>query len=550
MTGLPTARLAGRISSVDGSYVTFTAPHAAKAASSHGGDPNLRGSVGEFVLIESSGSAILARIVSVELSPREVSNHEWTQGVDTPVSPIGRATLLATLGPKGALIPGLAAMPRIGDAVFSAPGAVLAEGIRATATGIHLGSLRDHAHIPVRVTPDSMFGRHVAVVGSTGGGKSWTVARLAEQVHQAGGRLILLDATGEYQSLGPLAKHVVAGSAQATLPVYELSDADRRLLFRPAAASQLPKMTAAIISLRLAHVLGPSHPMVSNGYIVKANKSRADYQRAERANAPVVLDQHAQFDITKLPEQIGYECVWPTGKSDPTNFGDQNQQEIGYSSSLMTRISDICRTPEVLDFISPTSAIPTLLQEMDNWLATGTEGILRIDLSALPASHHLREISVNTLGERLLRAARTGSFISKPLIVALDEAHQFLGRTLGDEFAAVKPEAFDTIAKEGRKFGLTLVIATQRPGDIPSGVLSQMGCLVVHRLTERRDQDHVADASSFLDSSLAHTLPTLMPGECMVLGSGMPIPVPVRIAPPTHTPSSAGPRFSIWSPRP
>lgn len=549
MSRLPAARLVGRIASVDGTTISFTAPHAAQPLASHGGDANRRGTVGEFLVVETDRQALLARLASVELSPKEVSRAPWTPGMDVPETPIARATLMATFGRTGVLIPGVAEMPRVGDSVFSAPGSVLSQGLGAANSGIRLGMLREHPSISIAVAPENIFGRHVAVIGSTGGGKSWTVARLTEEVERAGGRLLLLDATGEYQTLGHLAKHVVAGKSAAGLPLHEMSDVDRRLLFRPSSGSQLPKMSAAIVSLRLAQVLGANHPLVSNGHIIKAYQIRADYQQAERLNASVVLDQHAPFDVTKLPEQIGYECVWPTDKANPKKFGDHNQQEIGYCSTLMTRIADTVRTPEVLEFISASNNLPNLLQEMTVWLASGVEGILRIDLSGLPGSHYLREITVNTIGERLLRLARTGDFRSQPLIVAVDEAHQFLGRTLGDELAAVRPEAFETIAKEGRKFGLTLLIATQRPGDIPGGVLSQMGSLVVHRLTEKRDQDHVADASSFLDRQMAGALPTLMPGECLVLGSGLPIPVPVSVIPPENRPASEGPCYSTWTPR-
>ena len=103
------------------------------------------------------------------------------------------------------------------------------------------------------------------------------------------------------------------------------------------------------------------------------------------------------------------------------------------------------------------------------------------------------------------------------------------------------------VAKEGRKFGLTVMVATQRPGDLPAGVLSQMGCMIVHRLTERRDQDHIADASSYLDRDVARMLPALVPGECILVGSALPLAVPVRMTPPDAPPNSEGPRFGAWT---
>lgn len=547
-SSLPAARLAGLVASVEGTTITLTAPHAAQPETSYLGEPNPRGTVGEFLLVKSRGFTLLARLTRVELSQRDMHRADWHPGSPPPDTPIGEAQLLATVQPDGALRPGVEAMPRIGDSVFSADSDLLKAGIGSIGGGVSLGHLSQNKKVPVELNMEALLGRHLAVLGSTGGGKSWTVAHLAEEVRSAGGRLLLLDASGEYATLGSDAEHLVASSTGASLPLHEMSDSDRILFFRPSSGSQLPKMATAIASLRLAAVLGESHPLVTNGQIVKKGIPRANYQRVERDHADVVNDPHAIFDVRKLAVQIGYECIYPNDRSRPENFGDVNHQEIAYCSTLMTRISETCRVPVVMDFIAAVAGGPTLLGEVSAWLKSGRPGILRIDLSELPQTNYLREIAVNTIGARLLEMARRGELRANPLVVALDEAHQFLGRTLGEEQASVRPESFELIAKEGRKFGLSLIVATQRPGDIPGGVLSQMGCLVVHRLTERRDQDHVADASSHFDRSLAHLLPALVPGECLIVGSALPLAIPVKLTPPEHMPNSDGPRFGAWSP--
>ena len=547
-SSVPTARLAGLVASVEGATITLTAPHAAQPETQYLGEPNPRGTVGEFLLVKTRGFTLLARLTKVELSQRDMHRASWQPGSPPPDTPVGEAQLLATVQPDGGLRAGVEAMPRIGDSVFSATSDLLTAGIGSIGGGISLGHLSQNSRVPVHLNMEALLGRHLAVLGSTGGGKSWTVAHLAEEVRRAGGRLLLLDASGEYATLGTDARHLVASSTGASLPLHEMSDSDRILFFRPSSGSQLPKMAAAIASLRLAAVLGESHTLVSSGNIVKKGLLRAAYQRAERDNADVVNDPHARFDVTKLVLQIGYECVYPNDRNRQDCFGDINHQEIAYCSTLMTRISETCRAPAVMDFIAPSTSGSTLLGETMGWLASGDSGILRIDLSELPQTNYLREITVNTIGARLLEAARAGDLRANPLVVAIDEAHQFLGRTLGEDQASVRPESFELIAKEGRKFGLSLIVATQRPGDIPGGVLSQMGCLIVHRLTERRDQDHVADASSHLDRTLAHLLPALVPGECLIVGSALPLAIPVKLSPPQHLPNSDGPHFASWNP--
>jgi len=139
------------------------------------------------------------------------------------------------------------------------------------------------------------------------------------------------------------------------------------------------------------------------------------------------------------------------------------------------------------------------------------------------------------------------------LLVFLDEAHQFLNRSLGDEDTAHRLDAFDVIAKEGRKYGLAICMATQRPRDIPEGVLSQMGTLIVHRLINDKDRDVVERAAGEIDRAAAAFLPTLAPGEAAVVGVDFPIPLTMQITMPEkkHRPESGGPNFQkAWSAAP
>lgn len=82
----------------------------------------------------------------------------------------------------------------------------------------------------------------------------------------------------------------------------------------------------------------------------------------------------------------------------------------------------------------------------------------------------------------MLNRARNRDFQESPIVVLIDEAHQFLNKSIKDEHFDTKPlDAFDSIAKECRKYGLFLCIATQIPRDIPIGTLSQMGTFIVHQ---------------------------------------------------------------------
>ena len=164
----------------------------------------------------------------------------------------------------------------------------------------------------------------------------------------------------------------------------------------------------------------------------------------------------------------------------------------------------------------------------------------------LSFEHNARELLTNALGRYLLTKARERVFQTKPTVVILDEAHQFLNKNIGDENNRVQLDAFGLIAKEGRKYGLTTILATQRPRDIPEDVLSQMGMFVVHRLINEKDRQIVESACGNLDASAAAFLPTLGQGEAIIVGVDFPMPTPVKIIEPDHPPKSKGPDYEKY----
>jgi uncharacterized protein len=186
----------------------------------------------------------------------------------------------------------------------------------------------------------------------------------------------------------------------------------------------------------------------------------------------------------------------------------------------------------------------SIFEELDEFL-TSDAAVLRISLQHLPFEHDAREIVANALGRHLLSEARKSMFRDKPLLLFLDEAHQFLDRSVGDELNRYRLDAFELIAKEGRKYCLNLCLATQRPRDIPDGVLSQMGTLIVHRLINERDREVVERASGDIDRSAAAFLPTLGPGQAVLIGTDFPIPLIVQMTPPERPPVSHGPNYQF-----
>lgn len=240
-----------------------------------------------------------------------------------------------------------------------------------------------------------------------------------------------------------------------------------------------------------------------------------------------------------MVSQIEQECVWPDGYNDTTKWGKEDGN-FAHCLSLVARINGVLTSPAFKCVF--TSTDQQLTQKIDGFIDSSRK-LLRICLSGIAYAFNAREIFANVIGRYLLTKARNRDFVKRPVVVIVDEAHNFLGRHIGAEDYAARLDAFEIIAKEGRKYGLNICLSTQRPRDITEGVLSQMGTLIVHRLTNDRDREVVERACGEIDRSASAFLPNLRPGEAAIIGADFPIPLTIQIREPEMRPKSDGPNF-------
>jgi hypothetical protein len=518
------------------------------------------GEVGEYLLIEAGEFAVLGRLVNVKLPERERLTVEPELGTERTAHPLGTLQLLATLSIKdGNVSQGISAYPRLGSRVYSAHPALLkwiAETSYPTDGGptplvIELGILPATTDTMVNLTPERLFGRHCGLLGATGGGKSWTIARLIEQASKSNAKVLLIDATGEFHTLDVGVTHIQVGegilqpnhSTETTFPYSELTEGDLFALFTPSGQTQGPKLRAAMKSLKLAKLVPALAPA---GLIVKAQSQKGQFQTRYTEHSAAIESSSADFDIKFLSRQIEAECVWPSGGTgaapDHTRWGNSNEAEKSYCVTLMNRIEEMISSKHLACIFRPDGK-PSISSKINAFLDDPSKRVLRISLKHLSFDHHAREIVANAIGRVLLLMARAGKFREHPLVLFLDEAHQFLSKELGDENSRYPLDSFELISKEGRKFCLNICISTQRPRDIPEGVLSQMGTLIVHRLTNDRDREIVERASGEIDRSAAAFLPTLSPGQAIVIGVDFPMPLTIQIEKPNQKPDSKGPDY-------
>lgn len=556
----------GVLSSVAAQAVRFNLNDAGSPSGAHflGGRYG-KGEVGEFVLIEGQINLLLGRVVEIHLPESQRRSVDASHSKVADLDAVGTIQLLGSVAMDSLRVTaGVESYPRLGDRVYAAPHKFVAdlpslmqpEGSPESKVLLRLGSIDVALESAVSIRPEKLFGRHCAILGTTGGGKSWTTARIIEECLKYKSKIILLDATGEYRGFsGPFVSHFHLGipihtasvSLPCSLPPTCFIESDFIALFEPAGKVQGPKMRAAIRSLRLAK-LAPA--IAPNGFIKKIDQSKASVNSEEQKPgvSEKLDDPRQEFDARKLVAQIEQECVWPDGKnwttkqSDPSKWGGETG-DFSYCLSLVSRINAVL-TSNALSCVFQ-SADPALTVAINDFVRNDKR-LLRICLSGVAYEFKAREIVANAVGRHLLNMARSGAFTDSPVVVIVDEAHNFLGRHIGGEDAVARLDAFELIAKEGRKYGLSICLATQRPRDITEGVLSQMGTLVVHRLTNERDREVVERACGEIDRSASSFLPNLKPGEAAIIGADFPIPLTIQIFPPIVQPKSDGPDYQKY----
>lgn len=134
-----------------------------------------------------------------------------------------------------------------------------------------------------------------------------------------------------------------------------------------------------------------------------------------------------------------------------------------------------------------------------------------------------------------------------PFMIVCEEAHNYIPRTGGNDYKAAK-KSIERIAKEGRKYGLSLMVVSQRPSEVSDTILSQCNNFINLRLTNINDQSYIKNLLPDNSRSISEILPTLSAGECLVVGDSTPIPSIVKMELPNPEPRSQSIRFhKEWS---
>ncbi len=412
-----------------------------------------------------------------------------------------------------------------------------------------------------RANVDKMLGMHCAVLGSTGSGKSGAVAALLHSMLEHSSvpgaachpRILIIDPHGEYshafkdraivyRAYDPLGNEEGVG-VPITLPYWLMSADEFRTLVigktEHEATSQSNIIYKAITYARMvaANLVEPS-PTAHGG---AAPTDGIDHD-APRPKEGVTIEQLIEFDHDKprpFSLQEFYNHIFYLQAARVQNGALQAVTSSDFANkfkSILDKLSVLRRDPRIRfmmrDWDGQSPSLEHIIAQLVGQI-TGDEGVdqdIRIlDISGLP--NEVAGPLTATLARLLFQYKiyqTTDERKRDPVALVCEEAHRYVPDKGEAEYASAQT-AIRRIAREGRKYGIGLMLVSQRPADIESTVISQCGTWLVLRLTNAADQQHVARFLPDGLSGMTKALPNLAQQEALFVGEGASMPARVRI---------------------
>lgn len=441
---------------------------------------------------------------------------------------------------------------------------------------VAIGTLSSAENIVVRLSLDSLVTRHCAVLGSTGSGKSTTIASLLRSIVRPespaigspGARILLLDLHGEYsKALADVARVFSATPQPGEDPLYVpfwALEAGELLDFIAGALNdnqeiaftdKIQELKAA--RLQAAPLAGLEPQSLTIDSPVPFSLKRLWYDLIDFETTTFTGQQRDQ----PAREHLGDAATLTPPRYTPHAMGAAGPFLNGAAKGIRRQLN-LLRS-RLLDrrfdfLLHPGPWEPDLdgvvAQDLDvllaGWLGHDRP-ITILDLSGVPSTVLERLIGsiLRIVYEALFWSReKTEGGILRPLLVVMEEAHRYLGPDTGGVASAIVKR----IAKEGRKYGIGAMLVSQRPAEVDETILSQCGTLIALRLSNPADRSRVMGALPDNLAGLMDLLPVLRTGEAIIAGEAARLPVRCRITLPSeaHLPRSADPEVTVaWSRR-
>lgn len=415
-------------------------------------------------------------------------------------------------------------------------------------------SLANDRNIRVPIDGNKFFGKHIAIVGSTGSGKSHSTAKILQQAIESkdngyeglnNSHIIVFDIHSEYKSAFPEANFI--DISNLVLPYWLLNSDELQELFIETEANdhkQRNVLKEAIVGNKKLHcteddiaetVHFDSPYFFDIKELLTYIKNRNNEKKDKSNDIPFVTkDGESHLFNMETSNKLFTEMVKYTGTSAT---GTNNGNLINFIDRLENKIND-----KRLGFLfgeqSKKITFEQTLEQLIGYDSTSPSNVTILDLSGIP--FEVLSITVSLISrilfeygyyyKRLRFENNPEEKINNdiPILLVYEEAHKYVPNSDMAKYRASK-QSIERIAKEGRKYGVSLLLASQRPSEISETIFSQCNNFLALRLTNPIDQNYVKRLLPDTMGSLVNKLPSLSVGEGILVGDAVVLPSVVRI---------------------
>ncbi|WP_394203779.1 ATP-binding protein [Marinagarivorans algicola] len=447
--------------------------------------------------------------------------------------------------------------------------------------GFEIGRLSGNPTVPFCIDGDRFFGKHIGVVGSTGSGKSCAVSSLIQNAvgianaknynrgNQKNSHVIIFDIHSEYSSAFTINESENFNLNKLdvdnlTLPYWLMNAEELESIFIESneqnSHNQLSQFKKAVILNKEKHnpeldkvtYDSPVFFSIEEVYNYIYNKNNLTIYEKESLKYFATLDEEIEYDEERLWQKINF--LTSTGNAKHENLGVKVSKEGGFNGEFdrfISRLETKLNDKRLAFLLKPvkddttefkTNDFSEVIKQFLGYI--DKSNVTVVDLSGIP--FEVLSITVSLISRLMFDFAfhyskirhSTNQTNDIPFLIVYEEAHNYIPKTGGVEFKASK-KSIERIAKEGRKYGLSLMVVSQRPSEVSETIFSQCNNFIAMRLTNRVDQNYIKALLPDSSSSLIDLLPSLNQGEAFVVGDSVIIPSLVQLPKPNPEPKSA-----------
>ncbi len=444
-----------------------------------------------------------------------------------------------------------------------------------------LGQLSLNKATPMKIHGDRFFSKHIAIVGSTGSGKSCTVSRILHDVvgiandknsnlgRQNNSHVVVFDIHDEYtaaftlnEEQGFTLNRLDVDSLQ--LPYWLMNSEELESMFIESneqnSHNQVSQFKQAVILNKERHNPGfrdmtydtPVYFSIKEVHLYIENMNREVIGRLTGEDRPKLED--GTLIDAREDHYFDEKCVFvapSTAAATKATNGPFNGEFNRFVSRLETKLADK-RLRFLLDPVKSdgrpfeTEDFEEIMKQFLGYLNRANVTI--IDLSGIP--FEVLSITVSLVSRLIFDFCfhysklrhKEDSLSDVPVMVVCEEAHNYIPQRDEAAYRASR-KSLERVAKEGRKYGLSLMVVSQRPSEVSETIFAQCNNFIALRLTNNADQNYVKRLFPDNSSGITDILPNLAPGECIVVGDAVLLPAVVQMPLPRPEPHSKSVSF-------